>query len=811
MDNIYLALGSQKYGPYEFSKIIRFLEEGRINAATLCWYEGMDKWEKLEVIFPDLIKSKDPTMLYSVGPAEKQAPVKKQKPLKKQGKNKKKNGCVGCLLGCLTIIAVSVIGLGMLAGYSYLKNNVNKDDLLIKYYQKQNLVNLNTINQKKRLILKKKLNYQNRDQIQLDKSNVKINIYNPFDSGKQSIKLSEINNASVQRGMLISKPIDLQLSNEKESNFPIEIKFRKNRHLRTGQMFCKSISKNGKIDYPLCFDSGNYVTVIADHLTSFYPIAPRRKYPYSSVMTLPESLAHQTLPLSSKHAHSFTKDYVQHPNYRSVSKRMEYWSLFNEYFGISTNFTAFAENAMYMEGFSKFNSIVPEVGLSLAFVQLGVDLYQGHKKAAGANLAKNLGYYTIAKKLPTRAMNIAMVGVFVIDYSLNKFANEALSGRKEIYKKVNSKWLLTRQNKGENKRWWHEQLKEVIKKYKNKPAIVGKEIDRRIDRYVAKLWGNDTEVGVYQSEVQKAASTTLGGMNKKLRDEMRQDLKKAVIKYNMSVMKQLSQESLQEQQKYSEKVRLKAIRYLNKRHRIKILVVLKNGKNAQSAAGIEAGVVVKNHSYQKYWSKYLNKKGEANIPCTNLGYMNASYPHIAYIKMSVPGQKPMMLYKKFKLRSGDTDIKFIINNKDLSGRWRGTYQITENTYYDSMMKIAGLVFRFVGLNEREATKKLAAAKSVFQEPKGLRNARSLALGFQSLQGIEKYRVTARIVGNSGSATYTATAKAKNGQVIFQLKDRNGVFQFKGTIVSPTFMTGKFRIGSSMFPAAKGVWKVKKVR
>ncbi len=156
------------------------------------------------------------------------------------------------------------------------------------------------------------------------------------------------------------------------------------------------------------------------------------------------------------------------------------------------------------------------------------------------------------------------------------------------------------------------------------------------------------------------------------------------------------------------------------------------------------------------------------------------------------------------------DIKSVenISVNDISGSYEGYFQITENKFFDSMTKSAAYVFDAVGLGD-DAKENLKAAESVFEEPEGLRRKRYLKMVFTKAGGNHKYKVNATLEGDGMRQTYKGKAKVKDGKITFELKDASGSFNFEGKLVSKQRMKGTFYIGSKMFKAAEGIWKIKR--
>ena len=115
---------------------------------------------------------------------------------------------------------------------------------------------------------------------------------------------------------------------------------------------------------------------------------------------------------------------------------LEGWALVSEWFGITSTVFTFAEDALEVGALQGCNQIMSEVGLGFALIQAAIDFSNGNKNKAVFELARNISNYMVLKFINTAAVNVACVGVFVIEYSLNKFTTTAISGRNQIYTEI---------------------------------------------------------------------------------------------------------------------------------------------------------------------------------------------------------------------------------------------------------------------------------------------------------------------------------------------------------------------------------------
>jgi hypothetical protein len=73
----------------------------------------------------------------------------------------------------------------------------------------------------------------------------------------------------------------------------------------------------------------------------------------------------------------------------------------------------------------------------------------------------------------------------------------------------------------------------------------------------------------------------------------------------------------------------------------------------------------------------------------------------------------------------------------------------------------------------------------------------------------KFNINVTIEGDEGRQTYKGTAKSKNSQLYYELKDASGSINFEGKILSGRKISGTFYIGSKLFKAAEGNWEIKR--
>ncbi len=125
MKEIFLLINNQKYGPYNETQIEKWIEDGRVNKNTMCWYSGLNEWEQLGDVFPQYFQTVEPPP-----PPDPKANSEAQKGAK--------GCCFGCLIAFLIVLTILIIS-GYLI-YKYGKTYYYQFEKEYRY----NSLNLNT-------------------------------------------------------------------------------------------------------------------------------------------------------------------------------------------------------------------------------------------------------------------------------------------------------------------------------------------------------------------------------------------------------------------------------------------------------------------------------------------------------------------------------------------------------------------------------------------------------------------------------------------------------------------------------------------
>ena len=153
-------------------------------------------------------------------------------------------------------------------------------------------------------------------------------------------------------------------------------------------------------------------------------------------------------------------------------------------------------------------------GVMAALVQAGIDFQKGDTQSLYTNLLKN-GVYNTVNFIGTNALQLAFVGVFAIDYSINAFATEAWDGNNEkwhdVYEHCYNKHFKKSAVQWYKDFYWTWHNLAYSNNTQNMP-IIQNQIDQIILKNVWGVW-NDLSPETLAECIDDLGYTNLGGLN----------------------------------------------------------------------------------------------------------------------------------------------------------------------------------------------------------------------------------------------------------------------------------------------------------
>lgn len=123
------------------------------------------------------------------------------------------------------------------------------------------------------------------------------------------------------------------------------------------------------------------------------------------------------------------------------------------------------------------------------------------------------------------AMTLCMVSVAIIDYSLNKFAEEAWSGRKDMYKKAFDLYYSEGEDGYRSFQEWYDLFWPAFTKKGMTEIRLNALIDAYVNKYCEQFWENEETVAYYLGEATGTVWTGGGGLNEKIKKELSAELR----------------------------------------------------------------------------------------------------------------------------------------------------------------------------------------------------------------------------------------------------------------------------------------------
>ena len=351
-------------------------------------------------------------------------------------------------------------------------------------------------------------------------------------------------------------------------------------------------------------------------------------------------------------------------------------NVMNDWLGLS-GFLLTTANPVYATEFLEgLGGVFNGLGIAAATVQVAVDFQSGNAVALYGNLTKNI-MNIIVSNWGTSALQLSFAGVFAIDYSLNKFANAAWDGRKEIwYEAYNlhykEKMTLTPRQWYSKFYWiWQDSLNEKDPKY------LKDKINEAIEANVSAFWAKESEMGFYQGEVMANGATGGGGLNEKLIKEIT-DVKRAELAASLQpIFNQLETKiTYFLRDDYRKKLEA-AKKEFNKLINVTIEEVVPEGMPANYAGYIVKFAPLNDKANEKTWIGQLNDQGVAKTKFTILGHMQSGQPNTIELyppDAAIESDTPEKIVT-FKITGTELNIKLgdYPPLEALVGPWPGTF------------------------------------------------------------------------------------------------------------------------------------------
>ena len=228
----------------------------------------------------------------------------------------------------------------------------------------------------------------------------------------------------------------------------------------------------------------------ADVSNYLYPVS----YNAASGEWVPEPCIYSdtSVTIISNHLSLFAFEFGEGENFKtdsvSINSKAEAielaWGSMNSNLGWATqghSYVSFVKEAPFLE---VIGNQLGNVGTGFAIIDIAKNMSQGKDLKAGLGAIKLVSGWAIGK-LATLGTQVAGIGTFFIDYSLNALAKETFATQQKAFEKAYEAYY---ESEGKTVYEWYNEFKSVIVEYSDSPEQVNVVINKKIDKYVKDIW-----------------------------------------------------------------------------------------------------------------------------------------------------------------------------------------------------------------------------------------------------------------------------------------------------------------------------------
>ncbi len=270
-----------------------------------------------------------------------------------------------------------------------------------------------------------------------------------------------------------------------------------------------------------------------------------------------------------------------------------------------------------------FSNALTNVGAAVSLVQVAADYNRGEPDVLVGNAMKNITSFVVSK-FGHAAMQAAYVGVFAIDYSLDKLIQQTLQDRADIWS--NAYDIYYKKEKSRSTLDWYKVMRRIQKESVNIEEFK-KAFEQELTRYTHLFWNeSESTIALYQSQAQKGGFTGGGGLNKELKNNISRDFKRELMTGKLqAVFNRLQKEHMIRQQVEYRNELEKLAEVLNRVVSLDITEKYKGNKPKYAGYYVRFGTL-SSEADPKEWTGRLDKDGKLRATFTVLGHLEAGAP-----------------------------------------------------------------------------------------------------------------------------------------------------------------------------------------
>jgi antitoxin component YwqK of YwqJK toxin-antitoxin module len=177
------------------------------------------------------------------------------------------------------------------------------------------------------------------------------------------------------------------------------------------------------------------------------------------------------------------------------------------------SFVSLVKDAPFLEVIGKQ---LGSVGTGFAIIDIAKNMAQGKDLEAGLGAIKLVSGWALGK-LATLGTQIAGIGTFFIDYSLNTLATETFATQQKAFEKAYKAYY---KSEGKTVYEWYEEIKKIIIEYDDSPEQVNVVINESINNYVKAIWKDEAAFEGYLADARGHGWAADAGLNDKIKTQL---------------------------------------------------------------------------------------------------------------------------------------------------------------------------------------------------------------------------------------------------------------------------------------------------
>ena len=464
--------------------------------------------------------------------------------------------------------------------------------------------------------------------------------------GEDTLKVSVLKSHPEPEGAKILKGFDIDLEIHKSLKGYAEIEFE---YQGSGNVAALVYNESsGEWEGILHHVENGKVIIYTNHFSRFALASVNDETGPMAKVRYPSSL--NGISLKESEAIAVLQEYMNNGYQPGPNAYRVGWDTAVEVLGLEAQPLTFAQHVFGMKVLERINNGITYIGVGIAVVQLGLDLYSGDMTTAGLNFIKN-SIYSYVGLYGSPLLQLKFIGVFLIDYFITKLQSFALTTEEQQWKKLHDLYYNTKMKR--TAKDWYDIFWRIYKESQtDSPEEIKRKINKEIDNYVNSFWkfvGTEEYyawvVGHVNIKQASQAWATEQIPHVDVKNKLIENHRAELLYTLQPVFRALSKNAILEEEKEVFKNLKKIRKELNRVYAVNVHVF----GPRDYVKGLKVYIPVESGD-QEQWTKILDEDGEARFTFTMYGFLKSGAENKVVLELE-NGEK---MEEEFKFESWRT-------------------------------------------------------------------------------------------------------------------------------------------------------------